>query len=155
VGRERLGYVQVVNRVEALASRYGFDVLIAVGAIESALEVALRDDSLRAPRTTLWFAVPAIALVVLPLLGRRRFPFAAPLSVWLVAAAVSVVDGRLVVFTVSAFVAGTVASFLLGNVGDAAQARVGAVVMLAATAMVVYTTLTTGRASTSSFPCCS
>ena len=43
--------------------------------------------------------MPAIALVVLPLLARRRFPFAAPAAVWLLAAALSFVDGRLVVFT--------------------------------------------------------
>ena len=67
--------------------------------------------------------MPAVALVVLPLLARRRFPFAAPAAVWLLAAALSFVDGRLVVFTVSAFVAGMAAAFLLGNLRDAVQAR--------------------------------
>ena len=46
-----------------------------------------------------WFAVPAVALMVLPLLARRRFPFAAPASVWMLAAALSFVDGRLIPFT--------------------------------------------------------
>jgi hypothetical protein len=52
-------------------------LLIAVGAIESALEVALRHDAARQLDTTLWFAVPAVATVVLALLWRRHFPFAA------------------------------------------------------------------------------
>ena len=36
----------------------------------------------QAPR---WFAVPAAALIALPLLARRRFPFAAPVALWVVA----------------------------------------------------------------------
>jgi signal transduction histidine kinase len=127
-----------VNRVGVVARRYGFDVLIAFAAIESAIEVALRHDSLRAPRTPLWFAVPAIALVVLPLLGRRRYPFAAPVSLWLVATALSFIDGRLVVFTVSAFGAGMAASFLLGHLRDAVRARLSLAVVLSGAAIVVY-----------------
>jgi signal transduction histidine kinase len=126
-----------VSRFRFLASRYGFDALIAIAAIESALEVARRHDSLGAPRTTLWFAVPAVALVVLPLLGRRRFPFAAPASVWLIGAALSFADGRLVVFTHSVFVAGMAAALLLGNLRDAVQARLGLAVVLAC-AVIVY-----------------
>jgi hypothetical protein len=67
-----------VSRLWSFARRYGFDVLIAIGAIESALEVAFRHDAALEPRTTLWFAVPAVAVSVLVLLGRRRWPFAAP-----------------------------------------------------------------------------
>lgn len=113
-------------------------MLIVLAALESALEVALRHDPLQEPRTTLWFAVPAIALVALPLLGRRRFPFAAPASVWLVAAALSVVDGRLVPFTPSAFVAGFAAAFLLGHLRDAVQGRLGLAIVLSGAAIVVY-----------------
>jgi hypothetical protein len=50
--------------------------------------------------------LPAIALIVLALLERRRFRFAALASVWLLAAALSFVDGRLVPFTATAFAAG-------------------------------------------------
>lgn len=127
-----------MSRVRFLARRYGFDLLIAIAAIEVALEVALRNDSLRAPRTTLWFAAPAIALVVLALLGRRRFHFAAPVSVWLLAAALSFVDGRLIVFTATVFVAGMAAAFLLGNLRDDIQARIGLAVALSGAAIVVY-----------------
>ena len=131
-------YVHRVTRVWSLARRYGFDVLIVIAALESALEVAVRRDAPQAPRTTLWLAVPAAAVVVLPLLGRRRFPFAAPAAVWLLAAALSFVDGRLVVFTVSIFVAGMAAAFLLGNLRDDLQARLGLAVVLGGAAIVVY-----------------
>jgi signal transduction histidine kinase len=120
------------------ARRYGLDVLIALAAIEVALEVALRHDARREPRTTAWFAVPAIVVLVLPLLGRRRFPFAAPALLWLFAAVLSFVDGRLVVFAVGAYAAGMGGSFLLGNLRDAVQARAGLAIVIGCAAIVVY-----------------
>ena len=75
------------------------------------------------PGTTPWFAAPAVAIVVLALLGRRRFPFAAPVAVWLLAAALSFVDGRLVVSVYS--LAGMAAAFLLGNLPNASRAASG------------------------------
>jgi signal transduction histidine kinase len=132
-----LQYVQRVTRISSLARAYVFDALVVIAAVESALEVALRHDQLREPRTTPWFAVPAIALVVLPLVGRRRFSFAAPAAVWLVAAAVSFVDGRLVPFTATAVVAGFAAAFLLGNLRDSVQARLGLAIVLGGAAIVV------------------
>jgi signal transduction histidine kinase len=131
-------YVRRVSRLWLLARRYGFDLLIAVGAVESALEVAFRHDAMQAPRTTLWFAVPAVAIVVLALLGRHRFPFMAPVSVWLLAAALSFVDGRLVVFSVSVYAAGMAAALLLGNLADAVQGRVGLAVVLGGAGIIVY-----------------
>ena len=119
------------------ARRYGLDILIFVAAVESALEVALRSDA-DAPTSAAWFAVPAIAVVVVALLGRRWFPFAAPATLWLLAAAISFVDGRLVVFTGGAYLAGMVASFLLGNLRDEQQARFGLAVVLGGAAIVVY-----------------
>ena len=127
-----------MNRIGSLARRYGFDALIAVTAIGGVLDVALRNDAVREPRTTHWVVVPAIALVVLPLLCRRRFSFAAPTSVWLVAAAVSFVDGRLIVFSVSASVAGLAAAFLLGNLRDHVQARIGLLIVLGGAAIIIY-----------------
>ena len=122
----------------AVLRRYVFDILVVLAAIESALEVAFRDDAVRAPRTTPWFTVPAIVLVFAPLLARRRFPFAAPATVWIVAAALSFVDGRLIVFPTAVFVAGLAAAFLLGNLPEGFQARVGLVVALASAAVVTY-----------------
>jgi signal transduction histidine kinase len=129
-----------VNRVSSIARRYGFDALIVVTAIGGMLDVALRTDSDDAPRTSQLFAVPAIALVVLPLLFRRRFPFGAPAAVWLVASAVSFVDGRIVPFAVSASVAGMAAAFLLGNVRDHAQALKGLAIVLGGAAIITYNT---------------
>ena len=42
------------------ARKHGFDALVVIAALASAIGVALADE----PDTTLWFAVPAIALVV-------------------------------------------------------------------------------------------
>lgn len=113
-------------------------MLIAIAAIVSALEVAFRHDSLRAPQTALWFAAPAIILVVLPLLGCRRFPFAAPVSLWLLAAALSFADGRLIVFAYGVTLVGMVAAFLLGNVRDVVQLRIGLLVVLSGSTIIVY-----------------
>ena len=127
-----------MSRLWWFARSYGFDLLIAVGAIETALEVALRHDAARQLDTTLWFAVPAVATVVLGLLWRRRFPFAAPAAVWLLAAALSSVDGRLIGPVAVLSLAGMAASFVLGNLRDVVQGRVGLAVVVSGAAIVVY-----------------
>jgi signal transduction histidine kinase len=131
-------YVQLVSRLSFLARRYWFDALVVLLALEAMLEVALRRDSAEAPRTTLWFGIPAIAIMVLPLFVRRRFPFAVPAAYWLLAVGISFVDGRLVTFMTSVFVLGMAASFLLGNLRDAPKARMGLAVVLGGAAIVVY-----------------
>ena len=97
-----------MERLGSLARGYALEVLIVALAAESTVEVALR----QAPQPA-WFAAPAMALVILPLLGRQRFPFSAPAATWLMAAAISFIDGQLVVTTVSAFISAMIASFLL------------------------------------------
>jgi signal transduction histidine kinase len=131
-------YGRHVSRFSPFARRYGFDLLIVLAALESALEVAFSEDGSRAPHTTHWFAVPAVAVFVLLLLGRHRFPFAAPATFWLVGAAVTFVDGRLVVFSTGVLVAGMAGALLLGNVRDAQQERVGLAIVLGSAAIVVY-----------------
>ena len=126
-----------MSRLWELVRAYGVDVLIVVAAGESALEVALSDGPLEAT-TSKWFAVPAAALIVLPLLGRRRLPFIAPASLWLLAAGISFVDGRLVTSTASAVVAGVGAAFMLGNLREATQARVGLAIAVGGGAIIVY-----------------
>jgi len=127
-----------VSRNGYVARQYGFDVLVALLAIAAMVELAVRRDSPDAPRTTLWFAVPAIAIMVLPLFARRRFPFAAPTVYWLLGTALSFVDGRLVPFTTSVFVIGMAAAFLLGSLRDALLARLGLAVVLGGAAILVY-----------------
>jgi signal transduction histidine kinase len=127
-----------MSRLWPFARRHGFDVLIVIAAVESALEVAFRDNPGRSPQTTLWFAVPAVAGGVLLLLGRRRFPFGAPAIFWLGAAAVSFLDGRLVVFTYGIELAGFAAALLLGNVRSAEQARAGLAIVVGGAAIIAY-----------------
>jgi signal transduction histidine kinase len=127
-----------VSRLWSFARSYGFDLLIVVGAVESALEVALRPDAAGRIDTSLWFAVPAVAVVVLALLWRRRFRFAAPAAVWLLAAALSTVDGELIGSVAVLTLAGMAASFLLGNLPEAFQGRVGLAVVTGGAAIVVY-----------------
>jgi signal transduction histidine kinase len=113
-------------------------VLIVIIAIEMAFETAIRYGASNGPTSPRWFAVPAAALIVLPLLARRRFPFAAPAGLWMVAVVISFVDGRLVPFTNAATVAGLVAAFLLGNLPDRTQARTGLAVVIASAAILMY-----------------
>jgi signal transduction histidine kinase len=127
-----------VSRNGYVARRYGFDILIALLAIAGLVELVVRRDSPDAPRTTLWFDVPAIAIMVVPLFARRRFPFAAATAYWLLAVGLSFVDGRLVPFTTSVFVIGMAAAFLLGSLRDALEARLGLAVVLGGAATLVY-----------------
>jgi signal transduction histidine kinase len=127
-----------VKRLWSLVRRYGFDALVVVLAFESALEIAVGQDSSSVPRTTPWFAAPAAALMVLPLLARNRFPFAAPALVWVLAAVLSFIDGRLVVFPAGLSVAGLAAAYLLGNLREARQAWAGFAVTVGSAAIVAY-----------------
>jgi signal transduction histidine kinase len=126
-----------MSRLAPFLRRQGFTILIAIVALGAVLEVSIRDGS-QAPRTTHWITVPALAVLALALLARRRFPFAAPALLWILAAGLSFVDGRLVVFTVSASIAGLLASFMLGNLDDAVQARIGLGIVLGSAAIIVY-----------------
>jgi len=127
-----------VSQIGYRARKYGFDALIVLLAIEAMVEVTVRHDSPDAPRTTLWFEVPAIAIMVLPLFARRRFPSGAPAAFWLLAVGFSFVDGRLVTFTTSVFVLGMATAFVLGNLRDALQTRTGLVIVHGAAAILVY-----------------
>jgi signal transduction histidine kinase len=126
-----------VSRIWALARRYGFDALVVIATIEAALVVAFHRDSENAPQTTPWFTVPATATMILPLLLRRRFPFAAPFTVWLLGAAFSFIDGRLIPFTPAISAAGLAAAFLLGSLGNELQAWLGLGAVVGGAAIIV------------------
>jgi signal transduction histidine kinase len=126
-----------VSRLWSLARRYGFDVLIVLAALESAVAVAVADDSPSAPETSRWFAVPAIALIVLPLLARRRFEFAAPACLWLLGAAVSFVDHRLAVFNAATYACALAGTLLLGNLENARQAQLGLAIAVGAVVIIM------------------
>jgi hypothetical protein len=65
-----------VSRIRYVTRKYSFDLLLALLALTAMLEVVVGRDSPDAPHTTLWFALPAIAILVLPTFARRRWPFA-------------------------------------------------------------------------------
>jgi signal transduction histidine kinase len=113
------------------------DLVVALLAIEAMVEVVIRRDAPNAPTVTLWFTLPAIAMLAITLFARRRFPFAAPTAYWLFAVGISFVDWRIIPFAASLFVAGMVVSFLLGNLRNAVQAGIGLVVVIGGAAVVV------------------
>src|SRR3954465_9299852 len=100
-------------------------------------QVLPRGAAADGPTTTPALAAGAVALVVLPLLGRRRAPFLAPVALWLAAAALSFADGRLVVFPLGVNAAGLVSAFLLGRLRDQSQGRVGLAIVVACAAIIM------------------
>jgi signal transduction histidine kinase len=126
-----------MSRSGSLAREFRFELLIAVMAIAGMLELVIGRDSPGAPATSLWFSVPAVAVLVLPLFARRRFPFAAPAAYWLMAGALSSVDGLLIPFIGSLGVVGLATAFLLGNLRDSRQAGVGLAIVLGGILIVV------------------
>jgi signal transduction histidine kinase len=127
-----------VTRLWPLARRHGLDLLIAAAAIEGAVQVAVGSDSADAPRTTPALSAVALVLIVVPLLARRRLPFAAPAAVWLLAAAFSFIDGRLVGFSLGVYAAGLAAAFLLGTVRNELEGRIGLIIAAGGAAIVMY-----------------
>src|SRR6266496_6288086 len=111
--------------------------MIALLLVAAMLEVLVGRNSPDAPRTTLWFVLPAIAILFLPIAARRLFPFA-PAAHWLLAAGISFIDWRLIPFAISIFVVGLVAAFLLGNLRDPVQAGIGLALVIAGPVTVVY-----------------
>jgi signal transduction histidine kinase len=126
-----------MSRIRYIARDYWFELLIAVMAIAGMLELVVGRDLPGAPATSLWFSVPAVAVLVLPLFARRRFPFAAPASYWLIAAALTYVDGLLIPFIGSLGVVGLATAFLLGNLRDERQAGIGLAIVLGCIVVVV------------------
>jgi signal transduction histidine kinase len=131
-------YVRHVIRIRAVAREYWFELLIAFLAIAGMLELVVGRASPGAPPTTLWIAVPTVAILVLPLFARRRFPFAAPAAYWLLAAAISYGDGLLLAFIGSLGIVGLASAFLLGNLRSPLKAGVGLIIVLVGIVIVVY-----------------
>jgi|SRR5579859_7043859 len=127
-----------MSRIEHLARTYWFDLLIALLATVAILDVVLGRGSAGAPTTTLLFCLPALAILVLPIFGRRWFPFAGPAAYWLLAAGISFVDPLLIPYPESLFPIGLSTAFLLGNRRDLRQAGVGLAVVIGATATLIF-----------------
>jgi signal transduction histidine kinase len=126
-----------MSRPRSVARQYWFELLIAVLAIAGMLELLIGRNSPGAPATSLWFSVPAVAVLVLPLFARRRFPFAAPAAYWFMATALTFVDGLLIPFVGSLGVVGLATAFLLGNLRDNRQAGIGLAIVLGCMLIIV------------------
>jgi signal transduction histidine kinase len=131
------GTFSSVSRITYVTREYWFELLIAVMAIAGMVELVIGRDSPGGPSTTLWFAVPAVGVLVLPLLARRRYPFAAPAAYWLLAAALSFFDGLLIPFIGSLGVVGLATAFLLGHLRNGLRAGVGLIIVLVGIVIVV------------------
>ena len=127
-----------MSRVESLARDYWYELLIGALLVAAMLELILGRNSSGGPPTSLRYGIPVVALLVATLFARRRFPFAAPASYWLIATAISFFDGALIPFVVSLFPVGLVAAFLLGNQRDARRAWAGLAIVLGGIITVVY-----------------
>jgi signal transduction histidine kinase len=128
-------YLRGVSRIRSVAREYWFEGAVALLAIVGLLDLAVRRD---APDTSLWFAVPAVGVLVLAIFLRRRFPFAGPAAYWLLAAGISFVDWQLIPFMTSLFPIGMAVAFLLGNLRDALRSAIGLAVVLGGAAIIVY-----------------
>jgi signal transduction histidine kinase len=131
-------YVEAVDRVWRFLTVHGLDILIVVAAVESAVGTALRTDADAPYGAALWVEMLVIAGLVLVLLARGRFPFAAPATFWIGSAASSFLDGRLVASQAGIFVAGLFAAVLLGSLTNGIRSRAGLVIVLACSGLVVY-----------------
>jgi signal transduction histidine kinase len=136
--REVTRYGPGMQRPGQLTRRYVFDLAIALLATVAMVELVIRRGAPNAPQTTLWFALPAITVLVLAIVARRRFPFLGPAAYWLLAAGISFVDWSLLPFAVSLFAVGMAVAFLLGNLPDARQSGIGLAVVLVGAATIVY-----------------
>jgi signal transduction histidine kinase len=134
-----VAYVQRVSHLRNLARQYWFDLLVAVLVIVAMLEVALgRGQPHGAPKTTLWFCLPAIAILALPIFARRRFPFAGPAVYWLVVAGITFVDPLLIPYANALVPVGLAAAFLLGNLRDVRKAGAGLAVVVGSAVTIAY-----------------
>jgi signal transduction histidine kinase len=121
-----------------VAREYWFELLIAFLAIAGMLELVVGRNSPGAPPTSLWIAIPTVAVLVLPLFARRRFPFAAPAIYWVLVAVISFGDGVLLAFVGSLGLVGLASAFLLGNLRDPLKAGAGLIIVLVGIVILVY-----------------
>jgi signal transduction histidine kinase len=131
-------YFQRVSRIRHIAREYWFELLIVALTVSAIVQLIVNRDTPGAPTTSLWFSLPAMAVLVLPLLAYRRFPFAAAASYWVLAIAITFVDGLLIPYVDSLSVVGLAAAFLLGNLRDGRQAWLGLALVVAAMLIVVH-----------------
>jgi signal transduction histidine kinase len=130
--------VRAVN-VKSLWARvrpYAFDVVVVLGAIGGLVEMALtrgKEDSAAGPLWALWLAV---LVTTVPLLARRRLPFAAPAAVFIGGGAVSFLEGRAVPYSFFTFLAVLSSAFLFAMLNERRLALAGLPLIYATVAVV-------------------
>jgi signal transduction histidine kinase len=127
-----------MTEVRKVAREYWFELLIAFLAFAGMLELVVGRNAPGAPSTSLWIAIPTVAVLVLPLFARRRFPFAGPAAYWILAAVISFFDGLLLAFIGSLGLVGLASAFLLGNLRNPLKAGAGLLIVLVGIVAVVY-----------------
>ena len=127
-----------MSRSRTLLTTRGLDALIVILASAGCVGELLRPEGQR-PDSPLRLGVEAaaIGLMILTLLLRHRAPFLAPAATWLMSAALSFVDGWLIVGQTPLSIAGMLTAVLLGGLADPRQARAGLAIVVVCAATVV------------------
>ncbi len=125
-------------RVWRFFATWGLDLLIVAAAAAGAIGTLVRTDVDRPDGLQLWFEVVAITVIPLALLARGKFPFLAPAFVWVAAPLLTFLDHQVISTQAAIFLSGMGAAVLLGSLRNELQARVGLVLVLVGSAVVVY-----------------
>jgi hypothetical protein len=136
-GRQATRYGPDMQRLGLLARKYVLDLALGLLVLVAMVETVVRRDAPRAP-APLWFALLALAILVVAVVARHRFPFAGPAAYWVLAAGIAFIDWTVLAFPVSLFAVGLAVSFLLGNQRDARKAGIGLAVVLIGANVVVF-----------------
>jgi signal transduction histidine kinase len=127
-----------MNRIEYAVREYWFELLMGLMLLAGLIQLAVLHDASGGPPTTLWFCVPALVVLVLPLFFRRRFPFAAPAAYWVIAGGLTFVDGVLLAWVDSLEVVGFASALLLGYLRDRRKAFVGLGIVVSAMLILIW-----------------
>jgi signal transduction histidine kinase len=125
-----------LQRAWPLVRVYWFDVALVGLAVWSPLALVFKTDDGHVPRGSLWLLGPAIAVVPLLLLARRRWPFGAVAALYLYCAAVSFASDRLIVYPFPTFLTVLAGCFLFGLLADRRQSLIGLAIAIGAAAIV-------------------
>jgi hypothetical protein len=98
----RAKYRDAVSMGEWLRRRV-FDAAIVLGALGATVELVVGGSDVGERQTPLALPILFELALILPLLARRRFPFAVPAGLLVFAAVVSFADGRLVPYAFFSF----------------------------------------------------
>jgi signal transduction histidine kinase len=133
-------------RLGELARRYWLDAFLVAISLWAGFSVVFGWDEDPLPEGPTLLIFLGAAVVPLPLLARRRFPFGAAAAVFVYCAAVSFLNGRVVIYAFATFLAVLVACFLFGLLKDWRQSLVGLAITLGAGEVVTHNDPTSSAA---------